>query len=43
VEARVVRVFPETLMDHFRDPRNVGPLVNADVEGLAGVPFQGNL
>jgi len=29
-------------MDHFRNPRNVGPLADPDVEGLAGIPFQGN-
>ena len=37
----MVSVFPEILMDHFRSPRNVGPLANPDVEGLAGVAFQG--
>lgn len=30
------------LMDHFTRPRNGGPLEDADAEGVAGVPFQGN-
>ncbi|MBM3499485.1 MAG: iron-sulfur cluster assembly scaffold protein [Armatimonadetes bacterium] len=31
-----------TLMDHFRNPRNVGALENPDLVGTAGTPGQGN-
>lgn len=34
--------FSPQLMDHFKNPRNVGRLNPCDVEGVAGTPGQGN-
>ena len=35
-------MYPETLLDHFQHPRNVGELPDPDAIGVAGTPGHGN-
>lgn len=35
-------VYPETLLDHFRRPRNVGEVVRPDAEGRGVSPIHGD-
>ena len=35
-------MYSATLMDHFRNPRNVGELADPDLTGTAGTPGHGN-
>jgi nitrogen fixation NifU-like protein len=35
-------VYSESTTDHFLNPRNIGPLENADAVGTAGTPGEGN-
>ena len=35
-------MYSNTVMDHFRSPRNVGDMVDADAVGNAGNPISGN-
>ena len=36
-------LYSETVMDHFRNPRNVGVIENADGEGVVGNPTCGDI
>ncbi len=35
-------MYSDTIIDHFRSPRNVGPLERPDAMGVAGTPGEGN-
>lgn len=35
-------MYSETTTDHFLNPRNIGPLEDADAAGTAGTPGEGN-
>ncbi len=43
MEAAACRIYNEKVMDHFRNPRNVGEVENADGIGQAGNPVCGDI
>ena len=38
-----MRMYPEKLMEHFRNPRNVGEIPDADAVGTVGNPVCGDM